>query len=556
MLDSLLYLCVIMADVSNKHALPGGLANCVLPGVLDALCDAAEGTQPQQAALRSSSSISAASSAVQQSAPQSHELDAEADLAAADTLMPELDSGSRDGSGFSPVDLQTPLSSSPVTEALAVVPARADVRVAHDDSNAAPAEGAQSSSIVDSADGVNCLDAFLHTVTTADAVLNDLLGELSDSSSLAPAELSRQSSASLHDLAQPEVISDSALYVNPSSSASLPEQAQQGSLVSTSLKDCGASGSSPFSGAAHDSSPLSALRDPFLSSTASLSAACALSPSSSPVPAADADRSSSAEPTRRSPTSPRTTTDVVLDTLLEDLRTAELARQSSSSMLLDSLASLAEMHRQSSSSPVPEPQDTPEGLSLHSPSLAEAAAASSSEGVSQQFPHASPSSVPRTTRQQSSFSSLLAGQELDSFINAAEPQQQQQQQQLTSLSCFAQQDSSGSAEAAVRQAAGQPQPADLQAQSSSPTAQPASITVMLSEEEEARTAAAASAEPKKEEEEEWVLQKEEEGWSLQRVETTDKVLEGWLNDARSSRPKVSTALCYSACMHLVHIFKP
>lgn len=526
--------------MSSKHALPGCLADCVLPGLTDTLCDA-EGAAPQQAALLSSSSVSAASSAVQQSALQPDELDVEAEMAAADNLalkVSELDSCSRDGSALSPVDLPSLLSSSPVTEALTVVSASIDVKVAHDDSNAAAAEGGQSSSLADSADGVNGLDAFLHTVTTADAVLNDLLGELSDSSSLAPAELSRQSSASLHDLAQPELISDSALPVNPSSSASIPEQAQQGSLVSASLKDCFASALSPFSGAAHDSSPLSAVLDPFLSSTASLSAACALSPSSSPVPAADTDHTSSAQPDRMSPTSPRTTTDVVLDVLLEDLRIAELARQSSSSMLLDSLASLAEMHRQSSSSPVPEPQDTPEGLSLRSPSLTETAAASSSEGVRQQFPHASPSSVPRTTRQQSSFSSLLAGQEPDSFSNAAEPQQQQQQQ-LTSVSCFAEQDSSWSAQAAVRQAAGQYQPAALPAQSSSSTAQPASDTVMLSEEEEVRTAAAEMAEPKKEEEEEWVLQKEEEGWSLQRVETTDKVLEGWLNDARSSGPKVS-----------------
>ena len=539
--------------MSSKHALPGCLADCVLPGLTDTLCDA-EGAAPQQAALLSSSSVSAASSAVQQSALQPDELDVEAELAAADNLalkVSELDSCSGDGSVLSPVYLPSLLSSSPVTEAPTVVSASIDVGVEHDDSNAAAAEGGQPSSLADSADGVNGLDAFLHTVTTADAVLNDLLGELSDSSSLAPAELSRQSSASLRDQAQPGWISDSALLGDPP--ASVPEQAQQGGPVSASLEDCSASASSPFSGAAHDSSPLSAVRDPFLSSTASLSAACALSPSSSPVPAADTDHTSSAQPDRMSPTSPRTTTDVVLDVLLEDLRIAELARQSSSSMLLDSLASLAEMHRQSSSSPVPEPQDTPEGLSLRSPSLTETAAASSSEGVRQQFPHASPSSVPRTTRQQSSFSSLLAGQELDSFSNAAEPQQQQQQQQLTSVSSFAQQDPFGSAQAAVRQASGQPQPAALPAQSSSSTAQPASDTNMLAEEEEARTAAAGSAEPEEEEEEEWVLQKEEEGWSLQRVETTDRVLEGWLNDARSSRPKVRTALCYSACVHLVHI---
>ena len=52
------------------------------------------------------------------------------------------------------------------------------------------------------------------------------------------------------------------------------------------------------------------------------------------------------------PSSPRAPADVVLDVLLEDLRSAEFARQSSSAALLDSLTSLAELHQRSSSSPL------------------------------------------------------------------------------------------------------------------------------------------------------------------------------------------------------------
>ena len=166
--------------------------------------------------------------------------------------------------------------------------------------------------------GVSGLESFLHTVTTADEILNDLLGELSgSSSSCSPAQLSRQSSSSV-------------LW----SLSALPKLAGQQNISVTSANSNAFALASPAAGALQPSS--SAQQD-----------ATGIHASSSA--ALHSDMLHSELP------SPRSTTDAVLDTLLEDLKSAELARQSSSAVLLSRLTSLAEMCRRSAcSSPVPE----------------------------------------------------------------------------------------------------------------------------------------------------------------------------------------------------------
>ena len=168
-----------------------------------------------------------------------------------------------------------------------------------------------SSSAAESAAAVNALDRFLHTVTTADEVLNELLGDLSRSSSSSSAALMCRpsSSSALPDLASTEDADVSAAQLQPSSSSVLTaDAAVQSSVPEQELAD----GIHTFSSALGPSH----MSDSVLHS-------------------------------------PRTPTDLALDTLLEDLRSAELARQSSSSILLSKLNSLAEMRRCSaSSSPV------------------------------------------------------------------------------------------------------------------------------------------------------------------------------------------------------------
>ena len=176
-------------------------------------------------------------------------------------------------------------------------------------SGAEPASEPEAASAVQPEADVSRLERFLHTVTTADEVLNDLLGELSRSSS-SPAQLSRQSSTSaLLNLAG-EQSND---VTSANSDACALASPADGALLSSSSAQQVAAG-------IHASSSSAALY--------------------SDIPHSELQ-------------SPRSTTGVVLDTLLEDLRSAELSRQSSSSVLLSRLTSLAEMHRRSaSSSPV------------------------------------------------------------------------------------------------------------------------------------------------------------------------------------------------------------
>ena len=158
---------------------------------------------------------------------------------------------------------------------------------------------------------VSGLENFLHTVTTADEVLSDLLRELSGSSSSSSvAQMLQQESSffALPNLAEEERPDVTAANPNPSVLAS----PANGLLQSSPSVQQDTSGVHTSSSAALHSHML------------------------------DYDLQS-----------PRLATDVVLDTLLEDLRSAELVRQSSSSVLLSRLNSLAEMRRRSaSSSPV------------------------------------------------------------------------------------------------------------------------------------------------------------------------------------------------------------
>jgi hypothetical protein len=262
--------------------------------------------------------------------------------------------------------VQTALASALVTEAIITVNTVSLGESFHDN-NASAAEAEQSSSSVPGADA-HGLDAFLHTVTTADNVLNDLLGELSCSSSLTPGELSRQSSSSM------------------------PDQDQTGS---------------PYNTLPAEASVSEAIR-----TSSALAAADAFCSSSSPASAAEVDCSSPAEPGQRSTSPSRVSTDVVLDALLGDLRTAELARQSSSSALLHSLNSLAEMHRQSSSS-----------------SLA-AATASSPDAYSQHLRSSSSSPVPGAARQ-GSFRQQSSSSAAQPVVDAEACREEEDRQGLT-----------------------------------------------------------------------------------------------------------------------------
>ena len=180
---------------------------------------------------------------------------------------------------------------------------------------AEPASTREAASAVQPEADVSRLESFLHTVTTADEVLNDLLGELyGSSSSSSPAQLSRQSSSSaLPNLAE-EQSNDRHHDVTPANSDAFAlASPADGALQSSSSAQQDAAGihASSSSAALFNDMPHSELQ------------------------------------------SHRSTTGAVLDTLLEDLRSAELLRQSSSSVLLSRLTSLAEMHRRSaSSSPV------------------------------------------------------------------------------------------------------------------------------------------------------------------------------------------------------------
>ncbi len=370
--------------------------------------------------VQSSSSASAADSALQQSGLHSRAPGTEAAPAAAVSLAPTApSSGSPGGNDSFDSPLQTAVASSLVTEAMITVNTGSPGELC-DDINATAAQAEQSSSSVPGADDAHGLDAFLHTVTTADNVLNDLLGELSCSSSLIPAELSRQSSSSM------------------------PDQAQAGS---------------PYNGLPAEAFVLGAVR-----TSLTVAAADAFCSSSSPASAAEVDCSSSAEPGQRSASPCRVSTDVVLDALLGELHTAELARQSSSLALLHSLNSLTEMHRQSSSSPVAESSTSAMFSTRPSSSSLAATLASGSDEYSQ---HPRPSSslpVPEAARQGS-----------------------------------------------------------FRGQSSSSAAQPV-VDAEACREEEDRQLSTRHAEA--EEGEEWVLEKEEEGWGLKRVKSNGMDLIG------------------------------
>ena len=164
---------------------------------------------------------------------------------------------------------------------------------------AEPATEPEAASAVQPEADVSRLESFLHTVTTADEVLNDLLGELSrSSSSSSPAQISRQSQ-------------NSRVAAADSYCFALAAPADEALQSSSSVQQDATGTHAPSTAALHSDMPFSELQ------------------------------------------SPRSTTDAVLDTLLEDLRTVELARQSSSSVLLSRLTTLAEMRRQSAcSSPV------------------------------------------------------------------------------------------------------------------------------------------------------------------------------------------------------------
>ena len=268
----------------------------------------------QQESRQSSSSLdrSAARSALQQPSVISRTADTEAQAAAVIVLAPkavlESDDDSRDEAVSSSMELPSPLSSSLLSEAVVTKSVfGSDAEVQGCNSAAAEVHQPSSSMPAESAYGFSGLDAFLHTVTSTDEVLNDLLGDLSCSaSSSVPSELSRQSSSAMLDLAQADRSGN-----NDFASVSMADAMSSSSLLPSTEVRC----------------------------------------TSSSPPAAEAIYSSSAQPAQ-SPGSPRGTTDMVLDALLEKLHSAELARQSSSAALLDSLTSLAGMHRQSSSSPV------------------------------------------------------------------------------------------------------------------------------------------------------------------------------------------------------------
>ena len=240
---------------------------------------------------------------------------------------------------------------------------------------AEPATEPEASSAVQPEAAVSGLESFLHTVTTADEVLNDLLGELSGSSSSSSPQLSRQSSSSaLANLAGDH----SNVITAANSDVFAPAPAADGVSQSSSSssyvqQDAEGIHASSFSAALYSDAPHFNLQ------------------------------------------SPRSTTGAVLDTLLEDLRSAELARQSSSSVLLSRLNSLAEMHRRSaSSSPVAgtSQADTLRQLSSSSELPVVAVNCDSADPDAQSA--SSHSAEPSCSIRRSSFSALAVSQPLSS----------------------------------------------------------------------------------------------------------------------------------------------
>lgn len=207
------------------------------------------------------------------------------------------------------------------------------------------------SSSAESAADVSVLDGFLHTVTTADDVLDHLLGELSMSSSSSSAQTSMQSSSSaLPDLATKHSAAVTAVKPDPSvpvARADLPLR-----FSSSAQRDAAH---------VHASSSSAALHSHMYESDVH---------------------------------SHRQTTDEVLDTLLADLRSAELAHQSSSSVLVSSLTSLAEMRRCSASSSPVTGNDPHQSASFQLPvAAASAQAPMNSSGITCSSSSSSSSSV-------------------------------------------------------------------------------------------------------------------------------------------------------------------
>lgn len=247
-------------------------------------------------------------SGVQQSSSIALHSEAEQEAAAAASAPTDLAPGVYGGNNVAVIaaELQV-VSSSSHTEALRASSCEEVGKL----SDSSAAHSSHTSSSAESAAAANGLDGFLHTVTTADEVLNELLGDLSrSSSSSSAAQMSQPSSSSaLPDLASTEDADISAAQLQPSSSSVLTADA-----------------------AVLSSSPEKGLADGICASSSALGL--------SHMPDSVLH-------------SPRTPTEFVLDTLLDDLRSAELARQSSSSVLLSRLNSLAELRRRSaSSSPV------------------------------------------------------------------------------------------------------------------------------------------------------------------------------------------------------------
>ncbi|KAL3131410.1 hypothetical protein ABBQ38_007722 [Trebouxia sp. C0009 RCD-2024] len=207
------------------------------------------------------------------------------------------------------------------------------------------------SSSAESAADFSVLDGFLHTITTADDVLNHLLGGLSMSSSSSSAQIFQQSSSS----AMPDLAMEQSTGVT----ADKPDHSV--SAIPADLPFQSSSSVQRDAAAAHASSSSAALHSHMSESDVQ---------------------------------SHRPTTDEVLDTLLEDLRSAELARQSSSSVLVSSLTGLAEMRRRSaSSSPVAGSNSHHQPASFQLPvAAASAQAPINSSGITRSSSSASSSS--------------------------------------------------------------------------------------------------------------------------------------------------------------------
>lgn len=227
---------------------------------------------------------------------------------------------------------------------------------------------------------VGALESFLHTVTTADEVLNDLLGELSgSSSSSSPAHLSRQSSSALPHLAGDHSNVVTAADSNRFAPTPPADGVSQSSSSSYVQQDAAGIHASSSSAALHSDAPHSELQ------------------------------------------SPRSITGAVLDTLLEDLRSAELARQSSSSVLLSRLNSLAEMHRRSaSSSPVAGNHSQADTLRrLSSSSELPVIAVNCDSADANAHSASSHAAEPSCSIRRSSFSPVAASQQLSSSSSSS-----------------------------------------------------------------------------------------------------------------------------------------